>query len=361
MSWFSNLFSPGLETATQSTTVPSWMVPYAQSYLQTSQNVANQPYQPYTGQTVAGLNPFQTQAYNAMANRAAQGSPVMDVGSAELQKTLSGGYLNANPHLEGVIDSANRDVMRGFAPVEARSGSFGNSGVQEAMARAMSETAGNLRYQDYGAERGRMMGALGYAPTFANQDYVDADRMAQAGSAFQQQNQAQLSDAYGRFREARDYPQQQLETMGKGLGLNFGSTSTVQTPGTSPMATGVGTAASLYSLANQKSPTVICTELHRQGLMDAETFALDAQFGAHIRATDPAVYAGYLEMAQPVVRLMQRSRTVARLINLLAAPWAREMAHRMGKGRGSLVGKAIMAVGIPACRGKGKTKRKVFV
>lgn len=360
MSWLSNLFSPTMETTSQSTTVPSWMVPYAQRYLQTAQDVASQPYQAYAGQTVADLNPFQTQAYNAMANRAAQGSPVMDAASAELQKTLGGGYLGQNPHLQGVIDSAGKDVLRSFAPVEARAGSYGNSGVQEAMARAMSETAGNLRYQDYGNERQRMFGALGYAPTFANQDYVDADRMAQAGAGFQAQQQAQLNDQYGRFQEARAYPQQQLETMGKGLGLNFGTQTTMQQPGTSPAATGLGTAAALYGGLNNKSPTVICTELHRQGLMDDATFALDAEFGAYIRDTDPAVYAGYIELAAPVVSLMQRSRLFTHAVNLLAAPWAREMAHRMGKGRGSIIGKLVMAVGIPACRGKGKKKRRAY-
>lgn len=350
------------DTTTTTNSLPSWMVPYIQNYLKTAQTVAGQKYTPYTGQTVAGMNPFQVQGYNAMAARAAQGSPTMDVANEQLQRTLGGGYLNGNPHLGQVIAGANRDVLRSFAPVEARSGSFGNSGVAEAMARGMADTAGNIRYQDYNNERNRMVGAMGLAPTFANQDYADADRMVQAGAAFQGQNQNVLNDQYRRWAEARNYPATQLDILGKGLGINAGGSTTMVQPGTNPWATGLGTAATMYPLlkgATGNSPTVICTELHRQGLMDDETFALDAAFGAHTRATDPAVYAGYLELAQPVVGLMRRSRLVARLVNVLAAPWAREMASRMGRGRGSLVGRAVMAIGVPLCRCKGK-KRRAF-
>lgn len=359
MSWFSNLFSGGMDTTTQTTTVPNWAQPYLQNYMQSAANVAGQPYTPYAGQTVADLNPFQVQGLNAQANRAAQGSPVVDAASGELQKTLSGGYLGANPYLDGVINLANRDVMTSLAPVEARSGSFGNSGVAYARDRALADSAMGIRANDYSQERNRMQSAVGMAPAIANQDYVDAQALQQAGAGFQQQNQAQLTDQYNRFAEARDYPLRQLDTLGKGVGLNFGSTSTLQTPGTSPMATGIGTAASLYSLSKGNNPTVICTELHRQGFMPADVYALDQEYGTQLAKHDPAVYAGYIRLATPVVRLMKKSRLFTRLVWVLAKPWAEEMAHQMGKGKGSLLGKAIMAVGYPLCRVKGT--RRGFV
>ena len=349
MSWFSDLFSGGLDTATQSTTIPSWMQPYAANYLQTSQNIANLPYTPYSGQTVAQFNPFQTQALNAQANRAIQGSPVMDAASTEMQKTLSGGYLNSNPYLDQIIAKAGNDITGAMTNIDARSGSFGNSGVQGATAKALADSAIGLRANDYAAERSRMGTAMGMAPTFANQDYIDSQQLFNAGQGFQQQNQANLTDQYQRFQEAQAYPTKQLDTLGKGLGLNFGSQTTVQTPGTSPAATGLGAAASIYGLSGGKS-TVICTELHRQGRMPDDVYALDRAYGAALADNDPAVLAGYLRLATPVVSLMQRSEVFSSVVSVLAKPWAVEMAHQMGRPKGSLIGKLIMAVGYPLCR-----------
>jgi hypothetical protein len=227
---------------------PDWAVPYAQNYLGASQTVANLPYQPYGGQTTAQLNPYQTAGYNAQAQRALQGSPVMDAASSEVQKTLGGGYLNNNPYLTGMIDLASGDVMRNMNQVDARSGSFGNSGVQYQTAKALGDVATGVRGQDYAAERGRMSSAVNQAPTIANQDYIDASALQQAGAGFQGQDQANLTDQYQRFLEARNYPNQQLATLGKGLGINYGSTTTG--PGSNPWAQGLGAGLSLFG-ANQ--------------------------------------------------------------------------------------------------------------
>jgi len=235
--------SGGTETV-QTQNFPDWATPYAQNYLGFAQQVADTPYTPYTGATVAQMNPYQTGALDAIAQRAYQGSPVSNAAAGELTKTLQGGYLNANPYLDQQIDLASRDVMRNMDVLNARSGSFGNSGIQEVTARSLGDIATNMRGQNYQAERGRMQGAIGMAPTIANQDYVDAGQLLNAGGAYQQQQQANLSDAYGRFREARDYPQQQLATLGKGLGMNYGSSTTQ--PGANPFGQALGTGLALY-------------------------------------------------------------------------------------------------------------------
>jgi hypothetical protein len=234
-------------SSTTQTSVPSWVRPYAENYLQASQQVASQPYQAYGGQTVAQLNPYQTMGYNAQAQRALQGSGVNNAASGELQRTLSGGYLNANPYLNQTVDLASRDVLRNMTNMDARSGSFGNSGIQQNTASALGDISTQIRGQDYANERGRMLSAVGMAPSIANQDYVDADRLIGAGQGFQQQEQANLSDQYGRFREARDYPREQLGILGQGLGMNYGQSST-QSGGTNPLAQGMGAGLTLWGL-----------------------------------------------------------------------------------------------------------------
>jgi hypothetical protein len=241
--------------------IPEWMRPYAETFMQRSQDVADLPYTPYGGSTVAQMNPYQTGALDATAQRAMQGSPVNDAASGELQKTLSGGYLNNNPYMDSLVNQAQGDVVRNYqtaiAPqidaLDARSGSFGNSGVQHVMGESryqLGDTLGristNLRGNDYAAERNRMQGAVGMAPSIANQDYVDAQQLLTAGSAYQTQDQANQNDAHRRFQEAQQHPYKQLDTLGKGLGMNFGTTTTA--PGTSPMAGAAGGALAGYQL-----------------------------------------------------------------------------------------------------------------
>lgn len=46
--------------------IPSWLSNYGQAAVQSAAQLASQPYQPYTGQTVAGFDPYQQQAYGAV-------------------------------------------------------------------------------------------------------------------------------------------------------------------------------------------------------------------------------------------------------------------------------------------------------
>jgi hypothetical protein len=84
--------------------------------------------------------------------------------------------------------------------------------------------------------------------------------------------------------------------------------------------------------------------------MSDEIYALDQEFGEWVVELQPEVMAGYHRLAAPVVKLMQRSKLFTHAVNLLAGPWARQMAHLMGQGKGSIVGAAVMAVGVPLCR-----------
>lgn len=103
------------------------------------------------------------------------------------------------------------------------------------------------------------------------------------------------------------------------------------------------------------SYTVICTELHRQGLMDEAIFKADEAFGERLRDSDGAVLVGYNFWAEPVVSLMQKSSAFTQMVNVVARPWSYEMAYRMGtRDKGSFVGRLLLSVGVPLCRGIGR-------
>lgn len=46
--------------------IPQWLSDYGQAAVQSAAQLSSQPYQPYTGQTVAGFDPYQQQAYGAV-------------------------------------------------------------------------------------------------------------------------------------------------------------------------------------------------------------------------------------------------------------------------------------------------------
>lgn len=234
---------------------PAWVVPYMENFLQRSQQVSKIPYQAYTGQTVAQLNPYQTSALDYTAARAMNGSPVNDAASNELQSTLGGAYLSqGNPYMDALVGRAQGDVIRGYQQsvvpqldmLAARSGSFGNTGVQQATTDAqhqllnqLGDISTSLRGGAYENERNRMQSAVSQAPSIAAQDYVDANALLGAGGALQTQQQRNLDDSYQRFLEQRDYPVKQLQILGQGLGANYGTTTTQNIKG-SPIAGGMG-------------------------------------------------------------------------------------------------------------------------
>ena len=100
---------------------------------------------------------------------------------------------------------------------------------------------------------------------------------------------------------------------------------------------------------------VICAELHRQGLMDEAIWKADEAFGRYLRKNQIDVLMGYQLWALPVVKWMQKSKTVTRAVAFVATPWSYEMAYRMGASdKGSLAGKMLMDVGVPVCRAVGR-------
>ncbi len=104
--------------------------------------------------------------------------------------------------------------------------------------------------------------------------------------------------------------------------------------------------------------TIICTELHRQGYMNDAILELDGQFGAKV---DAQVHAGYIFYAEPIVNLMRKSKSFTWLVSRLAMPCIEEMCYqiRPEEYRSNIIGKAIMKVGFPLCRWKGRLTEEV--
>lgn len=113
-----------------------------------------------------------------------------------------------------------------------------------------------------------------------------------------------------------------------------------------PAVTG-GTSTTKQSGGGGMLGTVICTELHHQGFMDDKTFAADQKFGNSLPLE---VLSGYHFWGIPVVKAMRRSRVVTLLVAPFGLAAAREMRKRVEGGKGSILGRVILDLGIPVCR-----------
>jgi hypothetical protein len=140
----------------------------------------------------------------------------------EWQKTLSGGYLNANPYIDDIVGRSAQQAGASQVGGFATGGRFGSGAMANAIADSTMATASNLYGANYQNERNRMMEALGQTGAmdqlqFADRDrqiadrnrqYSDAERMQGVG---QQYEQDQLSLAQEEMRQYMNpYMQQQM-------------------------------------------------------------------------------------------------------------------------------------------------------
>ena len=294
-----------------------WAQPYYQNFLSNANDVANAGYTP-SPSTALDPNAYQTAAYDMTANRAINGSPVMSAANGQLQNIMGGAFMNQqaaagsggggmnpyanqtnaytpldNPYLKQSVQNAQGDLVRSWNSTAKPawdkamqdSGSFGNSGVQEANVNAQNDLQKNLgristdaynnaynqsaqldqqRLQNmYGAGQqavqnqfqsgenlanrsdamkmygmGATMNALNMAPGFANQDYQDANALMGVGNAYQTNLQNRANQNYNWWNEANQWPVQRLGVMGNALGINSGTATSVPDPSSASSALG---------------------------------------------------------------------------------------------------------------------------
>ena len=109
-----------------------------------------------------------------------------------------------------------------------------------------------------------------------------------------------------------------------------------------------GTAQEMPKAPDTGGMTVICTELHRQGIMSDELYAKEVEFG---KTVDPIVMLGYTFLATPIVKIMQKSKLCTTLCSYPAMAWARDMA-----GDENILGSLLFMFGVPLCYFVGKLK-----
>lgn len=193
---------------------------------QAAKGVQEAGYTPYSGQRFQEMNGTQQAGIGMIQDRAMNGDPTMDQAKSTLQDTLKGG--NTNPYLDSMVSKAQQGVMGNMAALQARSGSFGNSGIAEQGAQQMGKIASDMYGQAYAGDRSNQMQALGMAQQYGNQSYNDAAQLMKVGGQMQDQKQQQNDFNYGQFQDQQNLPYKQMAAYSGLLGSS-GSTGTSTT------------------------------------------------------------------------------------------------------------------------------------
>lgn len=230
----------GTNTVTRTELDPT-MRPYVQYGLSEAQRLYQTPNVPqyYPGQTFIGPSQQTTAALEAAQARAMQGSPLVPAAQQQLQQTIRGQYLGANPYLEAALQPAFGAAQRQYESATnqalsnfSRAGRYGSGAMQGALtnvggefARALTGAAGQLGYANYADERARQMAAIQAAPAMAAQDYADIQRLANVGQQTEAYQEMALQDAINRFNFAQQAPYARLQSFLSGA---YGAPSGMQ-------------------------------------------------------------------------------------------------------------------------------------
>lgn len=218
------------------------LYPLVDTFTSQAQQVANKPWQGYTGDRFAGMNSDQTQALDMIRQQSQSG--VQGQAEGALGQFLQGGQENlyltqqiAQAQNE-TADAYNRQVRPNQVMQAQQSGSFGNANVMDAQAKQDSQLQQNLgniassmRFNAYNTDQANKMQALGLSPSIQQAGYTNAGQLLNAGNVQQNQAQDQADFSYQQFQEQQNDPYKKLQAMSGVFGTPGFQTQTTNQSG----------------------------------------------------------------------------------------------------------------------------------
>jgi hypothetical protein len=217
----------GTNTVTRTELDPV-MRPFVQYGLQESTRLYQQPNMPqyYPGQTYVSPSQQTQAALQAAQQRATTGNPLVPAAQQQALNTVQGNFLGGNPFFQGAFRGATQGAQTAYQDAvnqalsnASRAGRYGSGAMGTALdraggtfANALTNTAGQLAFQNYDIERGRQQAMIGAAPQLAGADYEDINKMLQLGQVAEGYQETALADAVNRFNFAQQAPYQKLQS-----------------------------------------------------------------------------------------------------------------------------------------------------
>jgi hypothetical protein len=217
----------GTNTVTRTELDPI-MRPFVQYGLEESTRLYQNPDIPqyFPGQTYVGPSQQTQAALAAAQQRATMGNPLVPAAQQQALNTMQGDFLSGNPFFTGAFrgatagaQTAYQDATQQALSNASRAGRYGSGAMGTALdraggvfANALTNTAGQLAFQNYDIERGRQQAMIGAAPGLAGADYTDINQLLQTGQAAEGYQEAAMADAVNRFNFAQQAPYQKLQS-----------------------------------------------------------------------------------------------------------------------------------------------------
>jgi len=202
--------APANQTVSQ-TSIPEYAKPYVENLLGKSEALTSTPYQQYTGDRVAGLDPLQTAAQqglggisgSGMIGQSAAGTGGAMLSAAELAGAQAGGFTGAtaqgymSPYIQNVLDVQKRELGRDAAIATTQrnaqatqAGAFG--GARQAITDAEAER--NLMQRQADVQAQGLQGAYDRAQSAYFTDQSQTNQARQAGISALLSGAGQLSN-----------------------------------------------------------------------------------------------------------------------------------------------------------------------
>jgi len=246
----SSVFGGGQQVTDRTTTTRNEIDPMLKPYVEFGLGEAKRLYETkgpsyFPGQTY--VDPTQTtlSALQAGEQRATAGSPLLRAAQAENLANVQGQYLGGNPFFQGAFNPAAKaaqqsyyDAIQNVASKASSAGRYGSGAYGQltdraggTFATALTDTAGKLAYQNYADERARQAAATAAAPSMAEADYGDIQRLLAIGQGREGYAQTALQDQINRYNYEQNLPQAKLQSFLSGVyGAPGGGVSTSTQP-----------------------------------------------------------------------------------------------------------------------------------
>jgi len=230
-----------MATTTTTSQIDPLLAPYLQTGLQQAQNLffgANQP-QFFPGQTYVSPSAQTQQALAQQEALATTASPVLQQAQQAYQaslgqigQTAAGGFLNANPYQQAMMEAATRpltqqfsqQVLPGISSLYSKSGRLGGGAMEralgtasEAYGRSLGDITSNIAGTQYQQERGlqqqaalQLANLAQAAPQIYAQQFLPAQQLAQVGAQREAIAAQPLQEEMARFGFQQRLPYEQL-------------------------------------------------------------------------------------------------------------------------------------------------------
>lgn len=237
------LFKGGGGSSTTTSGLDPRLYPLVDTFTNQAQQVANTPFQSYTGDRFADMNGDQSQALDMIRQQAGNGQ-IQGQAESALSSFLQGGQTN--PYLDQMVSNAQKSVTNAYnlntrpsqVSQAVASGSFGNSGVAEYQAnqdRQLQDSLGNIATSMYGGayntDQANKLSALGLQGGVQQSAYTGAGQLLNAGNLQQQQSQDKADFAYQQFQDQTNDPYKKLQAMSGVFGTPGFQTQTTKQSG----------------------------------------------------------------------------------------------------------------------------------